>query len=42
VTSCGTPIGWNLANWLGCPLFSEQLLKTFFYEAATCQVRCVK
>ena len=41
VTWCGATRGWDLARWLGCPVFSGQLLNGLFQHSANCQSRCV-
>jgi hypothetical protein len=40
VTWCGAPRGWDLAGWLGCPLFAQQLLNELLNHAANCQFTC--
>jgi hypothetical protein len=39
---CGTSASLNLAKLLGCPVLSEQLLKTLLNHGTACHVRCVK
>lgn len=41
VTWCGATRGWDLARWLGCPVFPGQLLNGLFQHSANCQSRCV-
>jgi hypothetical protein len=41
VTWCGATRGWDLARWLGCPVFSGQLLDGLFQHSANCQSRCL-
>lgn len=39
-TWCGAPRGWDLAGWLGCPVFSPQLLNRLLNHATNCPFRC--
>ena len=39
---CGAPRGWDLAQWLGCPGFSGQLLDELLNHATNCQFKCSK